>query len=209
MTKDKMKEGDELFKSCLQIELRKTVLILNATYEPISLASGRRARILVLKDKAHVVSSRTVRLKKIVRLPRSKYQAGRPTREMILKRDKHTCQYCEYSGPNLTIDHILPKSRGGEDTYQNLVACCISCNNCKDNRTPEEWAVALKKVLDKETTNVSPLPFSWSSFQIGMLESRIRSRGTTLAAKPKAPYNKITVTISTSEVDEWREYIYS
>lgn len=192
-----------------KIAYKKTILVLNATYEPLHQTSWKRARVLVFKEKAHVVSSRTIRLKNYVKVPQTKMVAGKPTRALILKRDNHTCQYCDYKGPNLTIDHILPKSRGGQDTWQNLVASCYDCNNCKDNRTPEEWAVALKKVFDKETTNVSPLPFSWNSFQIGMLESRIRSRGTTLAAKPKAPYNKITVTISTSEVDEWREYIYS
>jgi 5-methylcytosine-specific restriction endonuclease McrA len=192
-----------------KIAHKKTILVLNATYEPLHSTSWKRARILVYKEKAHVVSSRTIRLKNYVKVPQGKMTAGKPTRVLILKRDNHTCQYCEYSGPNLTIDHILPKSRGGQDTWQNLVASCYDCNNCKDNRTPEEWAAALKRVFDKETTNVSPLPFSWSSFQIGMLESRIRSRGTALSAKPKAPYNKITVTISTSEVDEWREYIYA
>lgn len=191
------------------IAYKKTILVLNATYEPLHQTSWKRARVLVFKEKAHVVSSRTIRLKNYVKVPQTKMVAGKPTRALILKRDNHTCQYCDYTGPKLTIDHILPKSRGGQDTWQNLVASCYDCNNCKDNRTPEEWAAALKKVFNKETTNVSPLPFSWNSYQIGMLEARINSRGTTLAAKPRAPYNKITVTISTSEVDEWREYIYA
>lgn len=192
-----------------QIPLKKTILVLNATYEPLHQTSGKRAVVLVLKEKAHIVSSRTIRLKNYVKVPQAKMVAGKPTRTLILKRDGHTCQYCDYKGPNLTIDHILPKSRGGQDTWQNLVTSCLDCNNCKDNRTPEEWAMALQKIFKKETTNVSALPFSWNSFQVGMLEERIRSRGTTLAMKPKAPYNKITVTISTSEVDEWRDYIYA
>lgn len=192
-----------------KIAYKKTILVLNASYEPLNHTSWKRARILVLKEKAHVVSSRTIRLKNYVRVPMTKMAAGKPTRALILKRDNHTCQYCDYKGPNLTIDHVLPKSRGGQDTWSNLVTSCLDCNNCKDNRTPEEWAVALKKVFDKETTNVAPLPFSWNSFQIGMLESRINSRGTTLVSKPKAPFNKISVTISTAEVDEWREYLYT
>lgn len=192
-----------------QIAYKKTILVLNSTYEPINQTSWRRARILVLKEKAHVVSSRTIRLKNYIKIPIRKQVVGKPTRTLILKRDNHTCQYCEYKGPKLTIDHILPKSRGGQDTWQNLVTSCLDCNNCKDNRTPEEWAMALKRVFDKETTNVSPLPFSWSNFQVGMLEERVRSQGTTLSVKPKAPFNKITVTISTSEVDEWRQYIYA
>ena len=192
-----------------QIPLRKTVLVLNSTYEPLNYTNGKRAVVLVLKEKAHIVSSRTIRLKNYVKVPQAKMVAGKPTRSLILKRDGHTCQYCGYKGPNLTIDHILPRSRGGQDTWQNLVTSCLSCNNCKDNLTPEEWATALKRVFNRETTNVSPLPFSWSSFQVGMMEQRIKTLGTTLAAKPRAPYNKITVTISTSEVDEWREYIYA
>ena len=190
------------------IAYKKTILVLNSTYEPLNATTWRRARVLVLKEKAHVVSSRTIRLKNYVKVPHSKMAAGRPSRALILKRDGHTCQYCEYSGPNLTIDHVVPKSRGGQDTWQNLVTSCLECNNCKDNRTPEEWATALKKVFTKETTNVSPLPFTWDSFQVGMIEARINSRGTTLAGKPKAPYSKMSVTISTAEVDEWREYVY-
>lgn len=197
-----------LYRDCLQVGINNTVLILNATYEPLTLSSGKRARILILKGKAHVVSNRTIRLNRVVKLPCSKYQAGKPTRTLILKRDKHTCQYCGYTGDKLTIDHLLPKSRGGEDTYQNLIAACLDCNNCKDNRTPEEWAAALKKIFKKETTNVSALPFSWNSYQIGMLEARVLSRGTTLAEKPRAPFNKITVTISTAEVAEWRDYVF-
>lgn len=192
------------------IAYKKTILVLNASYEPINQTSWKRARVLVIKNKAHVVSSRTIRLKNYVKIPTSKLSAGKPTRVLILKRDSHTCQYCEYKGPNLTIDHILPKSRGGQDTWQNLVTSCLDCNNCKDNRTPEEWADELKKVFSKESKNLSVLPFSWDSFQVGMLEARVNARGTTLAVKPKPPFNKITVTISTSdEVPEWKEYIYS
>lgn len=191
------------------VKVGSTILLLNSTYEPLHLMSWKRATILVLKNKAHVVSKRTIRLKSYVRIPPGRRVAGKPTRSLILKRDHHTCQYCGYHGEKLTVDHVFPKSRGGDDSWQNLVASCIECNNCKDNRTPEEWATALKKVLNKETTNIAPLPFSWSSYQIGMLEARIATRGTTLVSKPKAPFNKITVTITTAEVDEWRDYIYS
>ena len=191
------------------IAYKKTILVLNSTYEPLNRCSWKRARILVIKEKAHVVSSRTIRLKNYVRIPVSKKTPGKPTRSLILKRDGHTCQYCEYKGPNLTIDHIVPKSRGGQDTWQNLVTSCLECNNCKDNRTPEEWASALKRVFSKETVSVSALPFTWDSYQVGMMETRINSRGTTLVTKPKAPYSKMSVTIGASEVDEWRDYIYA
>jgi 5-methylcytosine-specific restriction endonuclease McrA len=193
----------------IPVKVGSTILLLNATYQPLTMLSWKRATILVLKNKAHVVSKRTIRLKHYVKVPQSKLFAGKPSRSLILKRDRHVCQYCGYSGPNLTIDHVIPKSRGGQDTWQNLVTSCLECNNCKDNRTPEEWAMALKKVFAKETTNVAPLPFTWDSFQVGMMDARVNSRGTTLVGKPKAPFNKITVTISMAEVAEWREYIYA
>lgn len=195
-------------KPDMPVKVGSTILLLNSTYEPLHMLSWKRATVLVLKNKAHVVSKRTIRLKNYVKVPQAKMAAGKPSRALILKRDRHTCQYCGYAGPNLTIDHVIPSSKGGQNTWQNLVTSCLECNNCKDNRTPEEWAAALKKVFAKETTNVSPLPFTWSAFQVGMMEARVNSRGTTLVGKPKAPYNKISVTISMSEVPEWREYVY-
>lgn len=193
---------------CTKIAYRKTILVLNASYEPINQTSWKRARILVLKDKAHVISSRTIRLKNYVKLPVAKIAAGKPSRSLILKRDSHTCQYCEYKGPNLTLDHVLPKSRGGQDDWQNLVTSCLDCNNCKDNRTPEEWADALRPYFEGKVRSSSALPRTWDSYQRGMLESRILSRGTTLSVKPRAPFNKMSISISTSEVDEWRDYVY-
>lgn len=190
------------------VKVGSTILLLNATYEPLHLMGWKRATILVLKGKAHVISQRTIRLRAYVKIPQPRMLSSKPTRNLILKRDKHTCQYCGYRGDKLTVDHIIPKSRGGEDTWTNLSTSCLDCNNSKDNRTPEEWAVALKKVFSKETTNITPLPFSWNSFQVGMLEERIRATGTTLVNKPKIPYNRISVTISTSEVEEWRDYLY-
>jgi len=67
-----------------------------------------------------------------------------PTRNGILKRDKHSCQYCG-SRYQLTIDHIIPKSRGGSDTWDNLITSCHPCNNKKSNKTPEEAGFTLKK----------------------------------------------------------------
>lgn len=190
------------------VKVGATILLLNSSYEPLHLTSWKRATILVLKNKAHVVSKLTIRLKNYVKVPPGRKVVGKPTRSLILKRDRHTCQYCGYTGDRLTVDHVLPKSRGGSESWQNLVASCLPCNNSKDDRTPEEWASSLKQIFNRETTNVSALPFSWDAFQIGMLEHRVRNTGTVLASKPKAPFNKITVTISTSGVDEWREYLY-
>lgn len=190
------------------VKVGATILLLNSSYEPLHLTSWKRATILVLKNKAHVVSKLTIRLKNYVKVPPGRKVVGKPTRSLILKRDRNTCQYCGYSGDKLTVDHVVPKSRGGGETWENLAASCINCNNCKADRTPEEWATELDRVFKREVVNVSALPFSWDAFQIGMLEHRVRNTGTVLATKPKAPFNKITVTISTSGVDEWREYLY-
>lgn len=66
------------------------------------------------------------------------------TRKNILKRDRHKCAYCGRGDLPLTIDHIIPKSRGGDDTWENLVAACLPCNNKKGDRTPEEANIKLK-----------------------------------------------------------------
>lgn len=195
---------------CYAIAYKKTILVLNSSYEPLHQTSWKRARVLVIKNKAHVISSRTIRLKNYVKVPPSRLRVGKPTRALILKRDDHTCQYCDYKGPNLTIDHVVPRSKGGGETWQNLVASCLECNNCKDDRTPEEWADSLEAVFSKKSSNVSVLPRTWDSFQIGMMEARVMSRGTTLSAKPKAPHNKISVSIRSSEnVEEWGDYLYN
>ena len=132
----------------LQLTYRKTILVLNSSYEPINETSWRRAVILVLKNKARVVSQRVIRLVNYVRLPLGRIMAGKPTPKRIKHRDNFMCQYCGTSGGSknvLTIDHIIPKSRGGKDEWQNLVCACVDCNNTKDNRTPEEWGVPLMK----------------------------------------------------------------
>lgn len=125
-------------------------LVLNAGYEPLAVVSFRRALVLVMNKKAtvlradssHPVASSTetfdrpsvIVLSRYVRVP---YARRVPiTRRGVLRRDAHHCGYCGKSAN--TIDHIMPKSRGGRDTWENLVACCFRCNNIKGDRTPEE-----------------------------------------------------------------------
>ncbi|MEO0255058.1 MAG: HNH endonuclease [candidate division WOR-3 bacterium] len=69
----------------------------------------------------------------------------------IMRRDKYTCQYCGKKGSDLTIDHVIPKDRGGKDTWQNLVTCCKECNLKKGNRTPREAGMKLIKKPKKPT----------------------------------------------------------
>jgi 5-methylcytosine-specific restriction endonuclease McrA len=81
-------------------------------------------------------------LVRYVRVPHGR--AVPVSRRGVLRRDEHRCAYCE--GHASTIDHVLPRSRGGKDTWENLVACCVRCNNVKGNRTPEEmgWTMSVR-----------------------------------------------------------------
>ncbi|MCT7948333.1 HNH endonuclease [Ancylothrix sp. C2] len=123
------------------------VLVLNASYEPLNITSWRRAVVLLLKGKAEQVEHNgkylsaefplptVIRLRYYVRVP---YKEIPLTRRNILHRDGHTCQYCGYTGDDLTLDHVHPRSRGGPDTWENIVTACVRCNVKKGNRTPKE-----------------------------------------------------------------------
>ena len=145
--------------------LHKPVLVLNASFEPINICAARRALVLVLKGVAsaeehsasHVHSSRhTIRVPSVIRLleyRRIPHQTRALSRKNILMRDRYTCQYCHRLMPSgeLTLDHVIPRSRAGETTWENLVACCHPCNNRKGSRTPEEAGFKLARL---------PRPFS-------------------------------------------------
>ncbi|MFC2092840.1 HNH endonuclease [Bacteroidota bacterium] len=131
------------------------VLVLNQNYEPITICNARRAIILTYLGKAEVISSvnnkvirtvyRTFEYPSIVRLiifVRVPFKKIILSRKNIIRRDNHRCQFCGASS-NLTIDHIIPKSRGGEDTWENLTTACIKCNNKKGDRIPEEAKMVL------------------------------------------------------------------
>lgn len=122
----------------LLIEPNKTILVLNASYEPINFTNWKRAIILLLKEKAQRLSARVIRLINYVKLPIDKIMANKPPRHMIYKRDDYMCQYCGCF-KNLTIDHVIPRSRGGVDSWENMVVACMPCNTHKGNKTPEEW----------------------------------------------------------------------
>ncbi|MGP0128527.1 MAG: HNH endonuclease [cyanobacterium endosymbiont of Rhopalodia musculus] len=130
------------------------VLVLNASYEPLNITSWRRAVILLLKGKAEQLEHNerliysdfplpsVIRLRQYIRIP---YKEIPLTRRNIFERDRHTCQYCNYRGEQLTLDHIIPRSRGGEETWENLVAACVRCNVKKRNRTPKEANMILHR----------------------------------------------------------------
>jgi 5-methylcytosine-specific restriction endonuclease McrA len=131
---------------------RGRVLVLNASYEPLNVCTVRRALVLILKEKAEVLEqgdgvlrSETMRLDRpevirlisFVRVPRDIHRR-RITRKAVLARDDWTCQYCGADRPSLTVDHVIPRSRGGESVWENIVASCAPCNRRKGNRLPRE-----------------------------------------------------------------------
>jgi 5-methylcytosine-specific restriction endonuclease McrA len=133
------------------------VLLLNQDYSALTLCTVRRAVVLMLLDKVELVDavsdqyvrspSRRVPWPSIVRLKdyaSVPYKRVMLTRRNVLQRDGHECQYCG-SKSHLTVDHVHPKSRGGRDTWENLVAACVRCNNRKGDRTPSEADMSLKR----------------------------------------------------------------
>jgi 5-methylcytosine-specific restriction endonuclease McrA len=129
-------------------------LVLNATYEPLSVVPTRRAVVLVMRGRAISVVDRdetwyseratvsvpsVVKLTSFVKVP---YRRSVPvTRRAVFGRDGHVCQYCGDQAES--IDHVLPRSRGGHHSWDNVVACCRSCNMRKGNRLPREAGMAL------------------------------------------------------------------
>ena len=154
------------------------VLVLNASYEPIHICDARRAIVLIVKgvarseqDTAQVMHSPSVvfpipaviRLIHYVQIP---YRKRTYSKGHIFLRDNHTCQYCGRVEPphQLTLDHILPQSRGGKSIWENLVTSCRKCNTMKGDRTPREANMTL---LNK------PKPLS-SFFYLHLVRSRAR-----------------------------------
>ena len=145
--------------------LHRPVLVLNASFEPINICAARRAIVLVLKgvataeEQSHLSvrsALQSIRLPSVIRLlgyRRIPHQTRSLSRKNILIRDRFTCQYCQRTLPSgeLTLDHVIPRSRSGETAWENLVACCHDCNNRKGGRTPEEADMRLAR---------QPRPFS-------------------------------------------------
>ena len=134
------------------------VLILNASYEPLHVCSVKRAVSLLMHEMAERVEDSNkvlrspsqifpvpsvVRLKKFVRRP-FRYRVSF-NRKNVFRRDNHTCQYCGKRSNELTLDHILPRSRGGRTRWENVVACCQRCNARKRDRTPEEAGMIIMR----------------------------------------------------------------
>lgn len=135
----------------------KNVLLLNASYEPLGVITPQRAFLLMLAEKvyqeaADMIPLRSVskqfdiptvvRLKMYIQAPRRK---TRWHRRGVLKRDGFRCIYCgQLAGSKATIDHIIPRSAGGQDSWVNTACACMRCNQRKGNRTPEQAGMKLR-----------------------------------------------------------------
>lgn len=146
-------------------DLKNTAtLVLNASYEPLGVVNARRAFTSVMKGIATVektypfsihtgynrragtiVERRVPHVIRLIEYRRIPVLSRTLSRKAIMVRDHHTCQYCGKAPVKLTLDHIFPESRGGQGTWENLVACCFPCNNRKANRTPEEAGMPLAR----------------------------------------------------------------
>lgn len=136
--------------------MQSSVLVLNQDYQPLSVCSVQRSVKLLFLEKAEMLHDdpdrvirsvnekfaypSVIRLRHYIHLP---YQRIVLTRRNLMKRDRYTCQYCSKK-TDLTIDHVLPRSRGGKDSWENLVTACNKCNVQKGNRTPDEAKMPLK-----------------------------------------------------------------
>jgi 5-methylcytosine-specific restriction endonuclease McrA len=161
----------------------KKVLVLNASQVPINVTSWRRAMTMLYKGRAAGVVyngkmiNGTLRLPEIIRLVNYvplPYSEVVLSRKNVYLRDNHTCQYCGKNGGTLTIDHVVPKSRGGEDNWGNMVACCARCNNRKGDRLPEEAGMKLigapyrpSSTLYLQLTRLCGVPESWYNYFFG------------------------------------------
>ncbi|MEX0602574.1 MAG: HNH endonuclease [Bacteroidota bacterium] len=138
--------------------MNRKVLVLNHNYEPLSICNVKKAVILLYLGKAELIAacdgkllhsvSLTMPFPSIVRLSlyiRVPYKKIVLSRKNIHRRDAHRCQYCGRGDVTLTVDHVIPKARGGRETWENLVCACIRCNNRKGDRTPSEAQMSLQR----------------------------------------------------------------
>lgn len=159
------------------------VLVLNASYEPLHVCTVRRAVVLVLKSKAEIVergaktlhSERAtmdrptvIRLTTYVRVPHDRH-TRRITRRAVFARDDWTCQYCG-SQTTLTIDHVVPRSKGGPSSWENIVASCAPCNRRKADKLPDAAGMHPKRAPQRPaphlflTLAAPTMPESWQAW---------------------------------------------
>ncbi len=162
------------------------MLVLNATYEPINVCTVRRAVVLLLKAKAEVIEQSerqlhstsmsmtrpaVIRLVTYVKVPRDTHRR-KITRRAVFARDDWTCQYCG-SRAQLTVDHVVPRSKGGDSSWNNIVAACAPCNRRKGDSSPRQAGMALARAPRTPNPDVfiqvaSPtIPATWRQYLPG------------------------------------------
>jgi 5-methylcytosine-specific restriction endonuclease McrA len=159
----------------------RSALVLNASYEPLSVVPARRAACLVLADKADIIeadgtelrspslvlpSPLVIRLRYMVKVPYRRRTAL--SRRAVFARDDYRCQYCGRTAES--IDHDLPKSRGGEHVWENVAAACRPCNLAKRDRTPAEAGMNLARPCHAPrasawvVVSVARVPDAWKPY---------------------------------------------
>jgi 5-methylcytosine-specific restriction endonuclease McrA len=179
------------------------VLVLNQNYEPLNVCNVRRALVLVIDGKAEVLEEHASVISSATRVfaspsvIRMVYHIRRPhprvklTRREVFIRDNFTCQYCGRFGSDLTIDHIVPRSKGGPHTWDNLVSACKTCNHRKGGKALNEVRMTLRKAPIEPKAGMyytierrldSAVIDSWLKFipgfePVGIAHSRQRANG--------------------------------
>jgi len=161
-------------------------LLLNATFEPVTVVPWQRAMTLWAQGKVEIIDEHDVtvravsfsfKLPSIVRLlrfvrTRRRIERMPFTRANIYARDNHECQYCGGEG-DLTFDHVVPESQGGRKDWTNIVTACFDCNRRKGARTPDEAGMALRRkpvapgAALRVVVGVKKAPKSWLGWLYG------------------------------------------
>jgi 5-methylcytosine-specific restriction endonuclease McrA len=160
------------------------VLVLNASYEPINVCTVRRATVLVLKDRAEIIEQGewalhsesltfprplVIRLVTYIRVPRDAHRR-KITRRAVFARDRWSCQYCGAERHSLTVDHVIPRSKGGPSTWENIVTCCAPCNRRKGDRLPKQANMHPRRIPKAPSATIfvhvaePKIPAAWEQY---------------------------------------------
>jgi 5-methylcytosine-specific restriction endonuclease McrA len=171
------------------VSIHRQALVLNQNYEPLNVCGVRRAVVLVFGGKADLIETGDLAIRGVDReyptpsVIRLRHPVRRPlpqvrlTRREVFARDRQQCQYCGKHGSDLTLDHVMPRHRGGAHEWENLVTACRSCNHRKGGRTPREARMRLMNQPVKPRVTVAQLfahhlksYAEWRPFLLGWLD---------------------------------------
>jgi 5-methylcytosine-specific restriction endonuclease McrA len=137
------------------VSLNRQVLVLNQNYLPMTVCNAKKAVTMIYRGRAEVIEQDNILIRSVswsipmplvvrigvyVRVPVKRVEL---TRKNVIKRDGHQCQYCGVKNTSMTVDHVVPKAKGGGDSWENLVCACVRCNNTKGGNTPEQASMKL------------------------------------------------------------------